>query len=74
MPLAREGTSTSVIDVLDRVLDKGIATDAWVRVSVLGINLLAIEARVVVASLETYLTYAGTLSDLSARPALESTS
>ena len=50
MPLAREGTSTSVIDVLDRVLDKGIAIDAWVRVSVLGINLLAIEARVVVAS------------------------
>jgi hypothetical protein len=45
--------------------------DAWMRVSLVGINLLTIEARVVVASIETYLNYAGALSELSARPALE---
>jgi hypothetical protein len=50
MMLERAATSTSVIDVLDRVLDKGIVIDAWVRVSVVGIDLLTIEARVVVAS------------------------
>jgi hypothetical protein len=58
----RERTSTSLIDVLDRVLDKGIVIDAWVRVSLASISLLTIEARVVVASIETYLTHAGPLS------------
>ena len=44
--------------MLDRILDKGIVIDAWVRISVIGIEVLAIEARVVVASVETYLRYA----------------
>ena len=43
---------------VDRILDKGIVVDAWVRVSLVGIELLAIEARVVVASVETFLKYA----------------
>jgi len=47
-----------VIDVLDRVLDKGIVIDAYVRVSVAGIDLLSVDARVVVASVVTYLQYA----------------
>ena len=68
MTLERASSSTSVIDVLDHVLDKGIVIDAWVRVSLVGIDLLTIEARVVVASIETYLSYSGTLSDLAARP------
>jgi len=42
----------ATIDLLDRVLDKGIVVDAWVRASVSGIDLL--EARLVVASIETY--------------------
>ncbi|TRT85175.1 MAG: gas vesicle structural protein GvpA, partial [Microcystis aeruginosa Ma_OC_H_19870700_S124] len=42
----------------DRILDKGIVIDAWARVSLVGIELLAIEARVVIASVETYLKYA----------------
>ena len=42
------------IDVLDRVLDKGIVIDAWVRLSLVGIDLLTVEARVVVASIDTY--------------------
>ncbi|OBQ14914.1 MAG: gas vesicle synthesis protein GvpA [Aphanizomenon flos-aquae MDT14a] len=45
-------------EVIDRILDKGIVIDAWVRVSLVGIELLAIEARIVIASVETYLKYA----------------
>jgi hypothetical protein len=43
---------------LDRVLDKGIVIDAYVRVSLVGIDLVSVEARIVVASVETYLKYA----------------
>jgi hypothetical protein len=50
--------SNSLVEVVDRILDKGIVVDAWVRVSLVGIELLAIEARVVAASVETYLKYA----------------
>ena len=50
--------SSSLVEVIDRILDKGIVVDAWIRVSLVGIELLAIEARVVVASVETYLKYA----------------
>ena len=58
MAVERASAGTSLIDVLDRVLDKGIVIDAWVRVSLVGIDLLAVEARVVVASIDTYLKYA----------------
>ena len=50
--------SSSLAEVVDRILDKGIVIDAWVRVSLVGIELLALEARVVIASVETYLKYA----------------
>lgn len=50
--------SSSLVEVIDRILDKGVVVDAWVRVSLVGIELLAIEARIVVASVETYLKYA----------------
>jgi len=50
--------SSSLVEVVDRILDKGVVVDAWVRLSLVGIELLAIEARVVVASVETYLKYA----------------
>jgi len=49
---------SSLIDVLDRVLDKGIVIDAWVRVSVVGIELATDEARLVVASIAMYLSHA----------------
>src|SRR5687768_10462817 len=58
MPVERTPGGTSLIDVLDRVLDKGIVIDAWVRVSLVGIDLITVEARVVVASIDTYLRYA----------------
>jgi len=58
MAVERAPGGTSLIDVLDRVLDKGIVIDAWVRISLVGIDLITIEARVVVASIDTYLKYA----------------
>jgi hypothetical protein len=68
--LQRHSTSTSVIDVLDHVLDKGIVIDAWVRVSVVGIDLITVEARVVVASIETYLSRADAVAHLASAHAL----
>jgi hypothetical protein len=50
--------SSSLAEVVDRVLDKGIVVDAFVKVALVGIELLSIEARVVIASVETYLKYA----------------
>lgn len=57
MAVERSPGGTSLIDVLDRVLDKGIVIDAWVRVSLVGIDLITVAARVVVASIDTYLKY-----------------
>jgi gas vesicle structural protein len=70
--LQRTSTVGSLIDVLDRVLDKGIVIDAWVRVSLVGIDLMTIEARVVVASIETYLQKADAFAGLIpvSRPAI----
>jgi gas vesicle structural protein len=50
--------SSSLVEVIDRILDKGVVVDACVRISLVGIEILAVEARVVVASVETYLKYA----------------
>jgi len=58
MAVEKAIASSSLVEVVDRILDKGIVVDAWVRVSLVGIELLAIEARVVVASVETFLKYA----------------
>jgi gas vesicle structural protein len=44
-----------VIEVLDRVLDRGIVIDAWLRVSLVGLTLVDVDARVVVASIRTYV-------------------
>ncbi|QTX32283.1 gas vesicle structural protein GvpA [Aminithiophilus ramosus] len=50
--------SSGLAEVIDRILDKGLVIDAWVRISLLGLELLTVEARVVVAGVETYLKYA----------------
>ena len=73
MPVERAAGGTSLVDVLDRVLDKGIVIDAWVRVSLVGIDLITVEARVVVASIDTYLKYAEAVGQVTtaARPTLE---
>jgi hypothetical protein len=73
MPVERAAGGTSLIDVLDRVLDKGIVIDAWVRVSLVGIDLITVEARVVVASIDTYLKYSEAVGQVTpvSRPAVE---
>jgi hypothetical protein len=73
MTVIHENHGATLIDVLDRILDKGIVIDAWLRVSLVGVDLLTVEARVVLASLETYLTHAGNLalSRLVAPPAID---
>src|ERR671928_358045 len=72
-PVERAPGGTSLIDVLDRVLDKGIVVDAWVRVSLVGIDLITVEARVVVASIDTYLKYSEAVGAAAsaARPTIE---
>jgi hypothetical protein len=74
MPVERAAGGTSLIDVLDRVLDKGIVIDAWVRVSLVGIDLITVEARIVVASIDTYLKYSEAVGQVSpvSKPAIES--
>jgi hypothetical protein len=75
MAVERQQGGTSLIDVLDRVLDKGIVIDAWVRVSLVGIDLITVEARVVVASIDTYLKYSEAVGQVApiSRPQAELT-
>lgn len=49
---------TGLYDILDLILDKGLVIDAFVRVSVVGIEILTIDARIVIASVDTYLRFA----------------
>ena len=58
MAVEKSMASSSLVEVIDRILDKGIVIDAWARVSLVGIELLTVEARVVVSSIETFLKYA----------------
>src|SRR5262249_54191979 len=60
---------SSLADVLEVVLDKGIAIDAYVRVALVGIEILTIDARIVIASVDTYLRFAEAVNrlDLQAR-------
>ncbi|MFD0267421.1 gas vesicle protein GvpJ [Streptomyces sp. NPDC127106] len=52
------GSSSSLYDVLELILDRGLVIDAFVRISVVGIELIKIDARIVVASVDTYLRFA----------------
>lgn len=69
MGLSKSVESSSLAEVIDRILDKGIVIDAFIRISLVGIELITVEARIVIASVETYLKYASavglTLSDTS---------
>ncbi|MGF1454742.1 MAG: gas vesicle protein GvpJ [Alphaproteobacteria bacterium] len=58
MAIEKSVASSSLAEVIDRILDKGIVIDAFVRVALVGIELVSIEARAIVASVETYLKYA----------------
>ena len=56
--LARAPRPTGLAEVVELILDKGLVIDAYVRVSVVGIELLTIDARIVIASVDTYLRFA----------------
>ncbi|PPA70847.1 gas vesicle structural protein GvpA [Jeotgalibacillus proteolyticus] len=58
MAVQKSTDSSSLAEVIDRILDKGIVIDAFVRVSLVGIEIITIEARIVIASVETWLRYA----------------
>ena len=62
---------SSLADVLDVVLDKGIVVDAYVRVALLGIELITVDARVVIASVDTYLRFAEAVNRLDLQPEQE---
>lgn len=62
--VTRAPRPSSLADVLDLILDKGLVIDAYVRVSLVGIELLTIDARVVIASVDTYLHYAEAVNRL----------
>ena len=55
---------SGLADVIDIILDKGIVIDAYVRVSLVGIELLTIDARIVIASVDTYLRFAEAVNRL----------
>lgn len=68
MAIEKSIASSSIAEVIDRILDKGVVVDAFVRVALVGIELIAVEARVVIASVETWLKYAEAIG-LTAQPA-----
>lgn len=57
-------SSSSLADVIDTILDKGLVIDAYVRVSLVGIEVLTIDARIVIASVDTYLRFAEAVNRL----------
>src|ERR671913_1699421 len=59
---------SSLADVLDTILDKGLVIDIYVRVSLVGIELLTIDARIVIASVDTYLRFAEAVNRLDIQP------
>jgi hypothetical protein len=74
MAVATQGTSSNylqrapspsgLVDVVDLILDKGLVIDAYIRVSVIGIELVTIDARIVIASIDTYLRFAEAVNRL----------
>src|SRR5436190_15475834 len=62
--LQRAPSPSGLVDVIDLILDKGLVIDAYVRISVIGIELLTVDARIVVASVDTYLRFAEAVNRL----------
>jgi hypothetical protein len=62
--IRRAPAGTGLYDVLDLILDKGLVIDAFVRVSLVGIELVTVDLRVVIASVDTYLRYAAAAENL----------
>jgi len=74
MAIATQGTASNYLqrapspsvlaDVVDLILDKGLVIDAYVRIAVIGIELITIDARIVIASVDTYLRFAEAVNRL----------
>src|SRR5947207_1765127 len=62
--LQRAPSPSGLVDVVDLILDKGLVIDAYIRVSVIGIELVTIDARIVIASVDTYLRFAEAVNRL----------
>ena len=62
--LQRAPSPSGLAEVLDVILDKGLVIDAYVRVSVIGIEVLTVDARIVIASVDTYLRFAEAVNRL----------
>jgi len=58
LAIVKSDDISSLAEVIDRILDKGVVIDVFARVSVIGIELITIEARIVIASVDTWLRYA----------------
>jgi gas vesicle structural protein len=67
----RRPSQGSLAEVVDIILDKGLVLDAYVRVSLVGIELLTVDARVVIASVDTYLHFAEAVNRLDIRAEAE---
>src|SRR5215210_6708172 len=74
MAIATQGTASNYLqrgpspsglaDVVDLILDKGLVIDAYIRISVIGVELITIDARIVIASVDTYLRFAEAVNRL----------
>jgi gas vesicle structural protein len=62
--LTRTPRPSNLAEVLDLILDKGLVIDAYIRVSAIGIEVLTVDLRVVVASVDTYLRFAEAVNRL----------
>jgi hypothetical protein len=67
--LSVEGVSVdrpvvNVMDLIDRILDKGLVIDLYIRLALVGIELLEIQARIVISGVESYIKYAGQMQKL----------
>src|SRR5205085_2950214 len=62
--LQRAPSPSGLADVIDLILDKGLVIDAYVRVAVIGIGLVTVDARIVIASVDTYLRFAEAVNRL----------
>src|SRR3954453_15006678 len=71
--VGRAPRPSSLADVLELILDKGLVIDAYVRVALVGIELVTIDARIVIASVDTYLRFAEAVNRLDLQPSQEAT-
>ena len=62
--LQRAPSPSGLADVIDLILDKGLVIDAYVRIAVIGIELITIDARIVIASVDTYVRFAEAVNRL----------